>query len=261
MTKPKRPRKLRPFNAFKAAALDAKARNSKRDYPPAVRIVPAGKDECEIVPAYSGEGMDAIIRDAFGTRLGVVADVFMRQLMKFCGTIWGEDGRIADELDLNLILTVIAANKPKNEAEACLAAQIAALHMVTMRVGARAHQYPYETPTVRAFARLAQASAVQHVAMARIKGKGTIRQKIVVKKSEHKHIHIHGGRRKNGGQPHATNEDDNGTAEQPYAVRAAIGAALQGDNEAGKVLRLPSRSGDGGVPDARGKPGNRRSEG
>src|SRR3546814_10147931 len=67
------------------------------------------------------------------------------------------------ESELSAILALVNAFRPKNEPEAMLAAQMVATHLLTMKVGARAHRYDYDTRTAASYAKLAKEIGRAHV--------------------------------------------------------------------------------------------------
>src|SRR3546814_14064822 len=90
----------------------------------------------------------------------------------------------SDVCSSDLILHIVAAQKPQNEAQAALAAQTAATHILTMKVAKRVADYPHDTRMIAAYAKLARASATQFETMAVLKGKRrSTRQKITERKS------------------------------------------------------------------------------
>src|SRR3546814_1495883 len=106
---------------------------------------------------------DVCSSDLFGTRYTVVATVFLNHLIDLCGSEWDEENQIwvPDDGELNAILHIVAAQKPQNEAQAALAAQTAATHILTMKVAKRVADYPHDTRMIAAYAKLARASATQ----------------------------------------------------------------------------------------------------
>src|SRR3546814_1740728 len=116
---------------------------------------------------------DVCSSDLFGTRYTVVATVFLNHLIDLCGSEWDEENQIwvPDDGELNAILHIVAAQKPQNEAQAALAAQTAATHILTMKVAKRVADYPHDTRMIAAYAKLARASATQFETMAVLMGK------------------------------------------------------------------------------------------
>src|SRR3546814_18238495 len=76
----------------------------------------------------------------------------------------------SDVCSSDLILHIVAAQKPQNEAQAALAAQTAATHILTMKVAKRVADYPHDTRMIAAYAQLARASATPFEPMAVLHG-------------------------------------------------------------------------------------------
>jgi len=226
----------------------------KRGHGPVLEITPGGELE---YPFADGEGdWYWIVRDAFGTRMDAIAAVFINQLLNLCSSSWDEETQewVPDQDEITTILNIISATKPKNEAEAVLAAQFAATHMITMKVAERAYKYPYDTKTLSAYAKLVRASAAQAEAMTSMKGKRrTTRQSIAVRHEKHihhhQHVHLEGGGPKNERQPDAANIEP-GVA-NPGAATVEGVSALPSPQASGRVVRIPSREGQESLPHAR----------
>jgi hypothetical protein len=117
---------------------------------------------------------------------------------------------------------------------------MAAVHMLTMKVGARAIRYDYDTKSAAAMGKLARTFTMQMQELRAMRGKTrTTRQNIKVSREthHHQHIHVHRGDGETEGQSHARNGDGYGkpspTDECP---------ALPGADESGRVVPLPRRS-------------------
>src|SRR3954470_18629517 len=128
----------------------------------------------------------------------------------------GSKGRTIDEQGLNFMLSVIAGLEPRDEIEAMLGAQMAAVHMATMIFARRlAHvaNVVQQDSAERAFNKLARTFAAQMEALKRYRTGGE--QKVTVQ-----HVTVNeggqavvgnvsaapgrgGGEPKGGGQPHA----------------------------------------------------------
>ena len=152
-----------------------------------------------------------MVLDAFGTRSHAVAGVFINSLVDLCRGEWNGEAWIPEPAEMTHILHIIAAHKPKNEAQAALAAQSVALHIVTMKLAGHASRHISDTRSLSALAQLAKASAMQVQAMATLQGKSrTAKQRITVTKEQHVHHHQHihaetpGGGSGNGGNSHAS---------------------------------------------------------
>ena len=196
----------------------------------------------------------ALMFDAFGTRSQATFSCFMIQMSQLCSTEWDKESEAwrPDEDELTAAVQIIRSTKPRNEAEACLAAQMVAVHVMQMKLSAQTIRQGWMEPRSCAIAgKLARTYAMLMETMARLKGKGS-RQRITVKKfaqHEHKHIHLHPGDLENGDRPHGpkrAREVDQTAVEQP-----SVRAALPGSNSIRNELPLPSSSGQGKVSAAR----------
>jgi len=240
ITVPRRKRRARkrtkPRKELEEAKASLRKRADARPYPPGVMLEPAGLDEEHWTPPHSDSDLWALqLADAFGTRSQSVITTFMRQLEALCDmNFWDEDAHQwrLDEHTLNAALAIVNSVKPRNEVEACLAAEMVAVHLLTMKTAARAIKYDYETQTAAVAARLARAFTDQIRTMQELKGqKRTTRQSIKVSKELHQHVHYHRGDEENRTQSHATE----GTGEPEER------AALPGPDEEGKAVPLAGR--------------------
>jgi hypothetical protein len=219
---------------YKASLAGARERSMKRAHGPIISLEPGSS---ELAPPFSDHGEDwrYIVVDTFGTRSHDVASVFIDQLTDLVGSAWNDETKewIPEAAELTTLLHVVAAHRPRNEAQAMLAAQIAAAHILTMKVAARAAQYPWDNKTVSSFAKLACTSAVLIDAMGRMQGKRrTSKQSITVRQEKHVHYHQHAhvrGAPKNERQP-----------QEPCVPPESI-AALPGPDEGGTVVPLAGR--------------------
>lgn len=231
----------------------AQRRVYQRPFPPNIILEPAGMDREHWTSPHSDTGLWMLqLADAFGTRSRAVIDFFLRHLQELCSrTIWDEEAQqwSISEMDFSAMLALINTHKPRNEGEAMLAAQMVAIHILTMKVTARAIRYPYETRTVANAAKLANAFAQQADTMQALKGRRrSTRQSIKVSKELHQHVHYHdhrGGKKKNG-RPHERGDD---TAAGIDDERPALPSADTGGN----VVPLPRDEGKGSVRKARGQ--------
>ena len=144
------------------------------------------------------------------------------------------------------------AHRPKNEAQAMIAAQLVGLHILSMKVTARGIRYPYETRNVTNAAKLATATANLTDTMQGLKGRRrTARQSIKVTKETHYHAHRH---------DHPTTGGEGGFDGRPHERSGADAAeiidqrpALPRPDEGGNVVPLSSDAGKGSMRQARGK--------
>lgn len=251
--KPKRPRCQPMPEKMRAEAADAKARCRKLPVAPEVRIdMPADSDWWDFGNPYSERDLEnwfALICAAFGTRLYDVAYTFVQQLADLCPTEWSEKHSRwkPTEQSLRMAIAIVGSVKPRNEAEAALAAQMVAIHFASMKMGKEIAGRSYPDPrTMAAQAALAKAYASQMDTMNRLKGRKTTRQKITVKyerhNHEHRHVHFEGGDGNSGGQPH-----------EARARPIEASAQVSGDGTLGEVLPFPGDQGKAGLPVPRRK--------
>jgi hypothetical protein len=198
-----------------------------------------------------------MICDALGTRSISTAKAFLYQLTDLCSQHWlpSEDGVggkwIPDERELNMILQLLVTQKPRNELQAAQLAQMAAVHLMMMRLSTRALGKGYIQPQDASIAaKLARTFVMQVDALARAKGKKTTRQTIKVSHEKHvhhhQHVHVDRGADGLGGQPHGTGR----------ACEPSEGSSLPCSEQVGEVVRFPGREGEEGLPvPRRHKPG------
>lgn len=222
-------------------AAKAEQRMYQRPIPPNITLEPVGLDQEQWTSPHSDPSLWTLqLADAFGTRSQAVISLFMGQLETLCGRgIWDEEAHQwrMQESELSAILALVNAFRPRNEPEAMLAAQMVATHLLTMKVGARALRYDYDTRTASAYANLVKAYAIQSEEMRASKGKRrTTRQTITVRKELHQsvHYHDHRGGKQSECRPH---ERRDGTSAEITDQRATV----RGQDAGGVVVPL-SRS-------------------
>lgn len=214
----------------------AEKRALARPYPPGIISEPLGFDEEHWTAAHNDIDLHTLqLADAFGTRSRAVFVTFMHQLEALCGcSHWDEEARQwrLDEHEYSAALAIVNSLHPRNELEAAHAAQMVAIHLLTMKVAARAIRYEYDTRTASVAGKLARTFTAQREAFERIrKPNRTARQSIKVTRENHIHYHDHRDPPENGRQPHdARAETIEGSAQVPC------------DESGGQLLRLPSRS-------------------
>jgi hypothetical protein len=186
---------------------------------------------------------------AFGTRSRALLGTFVEQLAKLCPQAWDADCRAwkVDETEWNALVALVADHQPENSAQAALAAQMAATHMMMMKLSAQAlnrgHMIMERDAALAS--KLARTFATQCEAMQALKGKSrTAKQSIHVHKETHQHVHHHGGGGENGARPH-------GPIESGRTIEA--GEAVWSEEPSGQSLPSASREGQGAVPLPRGK--------
>ncbi len=112
----------------------------------------------------------ALLMDAVGTSDPIFLELLLTQLGNA-----GSQGRELDERGLNFMLSVVSGVEPKDQMEAMLAAQMAAVHMATMTFARRlAHveNIPQQDSAERAFNKLARTYTTQMEALKRYRTGG-----------------------------------------------------------------------------------------
>lgn len=230
-----------PWPDMVAAKPTLEKRTKARLTHPMIMLVPAGKGQEHMVPLHNDERLhDLQLCDAFGTRSYAVIYTFLSQLEELCSDKWWDEEAQQWRLNegtFNTILALVGSIRPKNEMEAALAAQMAAVHMLTMKVAARAIRYEHDTKTVAAAGKLARTFTLQMQELRAMRGKTrTTRQNIKVSREthHHQHIHVHRGAEETDGQSHAARD------ERTHATAQC--SALPGPNPLGEVVPLPRRA-------------------
>ena len=205
----------------------------------------------------------ALLFDAFGTRSQSTFRTFMCQLSELCSNEWNEDANTWHPAEDELVAAVqiVRSTKPRNEAEACLAAQMVAVHLMQMKVSSQALKGWPEPRTCATAGKLARTYAMQLEAMAKLKGRGS-RQRITVRKysqHEHRHIHLHQGEVENGDQPHEPSRSGRPERETPRELESS--AALSCPNSTRNALPMPSDQDSQAVSTARRCRRIRRTDG
>lgn len=228
-------------NANRPAIEEARKRHLARPLNPGV-VVDYGKAGYRLsAPHRDQEAWEVQILDAFGTRSVSAARVFLDQLAAICRPATNAAGQWApNQVDLNAMVAMVNSVRPRNEIEAALAAQMAAMHILTARVLAEAASVEgWVSPDKAALAsKLVRTFAQQCDTLNRLKGR-VGRQSIKVKyeRHEHQHVHVEGGASEILGQGRAlagaktTLQPRNGDATVVVATlpcEDAIGLAMSG---------------------------------
>lgn len=251
----KRRRKLRnrpdPHPAAKAAEADTLATLERMPINPGVMLEAADDGEgWNYTPVHSdGDLFEKQLAVALGSRSLAVITTFMSDLRRLCGTAWDADQQRwkADETELNAALGMVADWQPENTAQAALAAQMVAVHWMTMRLSSQALNngaMVMERDAALA-GKLARTYAQLCETMQTLKGqKRTAKQSITVKRDSHHHQHIHvhreGASPVFDGQCHAKPIDGEETENEP-AGRIANLREVPGTDKGGEVVPLASR--------------------
>lgn len=206
----------------------------------------------------------ALLFDAFGTRSQGTFRTFMCQLAELCSTEWNEEARAwhPSEDELVAAVQIVRSTKPRNEAEACLAAQMVAVHVMQMKLSGRAVRGGQPDPRSCAVAgKLARTYAMQLETMSRLQGKAG-RQKITVRKyeqHEHKHIHVRQGGSENGNQPHEARETS--LRNCAPTLEPQVRPTLPRQNPKGNGVSVPCGEGANEMPSSRRGKRIRRAKG
>lgn len=225
----------------------AESRLLSRPVPPGVMLEPAGFDDEHWTAPHNDPSLWTLqLADAFGTRSQAVFITFMQQLERLTGKAhWDEDAKQwrLDENEFSASLAIVNSTRPGNEIEACQAAQMVALHLLTMKIAAQAIRNPYDTRSAMTAAKLANAFSGQVEAMQSLKGRRrTARQTIKVTKevSIHAHHYDYRGAGERGNRPHGR-KDSNAAAidDQSTLVRS--------ENQSGNVVPMPRTKGKDAV--------------
>lgn len=216
----------------------AERRMLKRPYPPNVITSPDGQGGEHWTSPHADASLWTLqLADAFGTRSQAVVTTFMRQLEALtAGKTWDESKgqwRI-NETQFSAVLAIVNGMRPRNEMEACLAAQMVAVHMMQMALSAHAMKYPQDVKTAAVAGKLARTFTGQIDAMQGLKGKRrTVKQTITVRKEAHQHVHYydHRGAGEGEQQSHAT--DGSATVQL---------STVSGEGEDGRVVPFTRRA-------------------
>lgn len=190
---------------------------------------------------------------ALGTRSRSLLCVFVEQMAALCPEDWDADRQSwrVNETEWNAVLALVADQAPENSMQASLAAQMAATHLITMRLSAQAlnRGYSINSHDAGLVAKLSRAFAIQCDTMQALKGKTrTAKQSIHVTKEEHKHVHYHDNR---GGGENGNQSDGRGEAQA-----SDISEAVWSEDTGGHALPSASGEGEGPMQVPRGKGGS-----
>lgn len=158
----------------------------RRKQPPAPRMkvmVKGGVSEIAVDHREPALGQ-ALLMEAIGTAEPDFLDGLLRQLANA-----GTTGRVVDEHGLNFMLAVVKGVEPRDQLEAMLAAQMAAVHMATMTFSRRLNHVEnirQQDSAVCAFTKLARTFAAQVEALKRYRTGGE--QKVTVE-----HVTVNAG--------------------------------------------------------------------
>ncbi|WP_433908770.1 hypothetical protein [Sphingomonas yabuuchiae] len=229
----------------------AKVRMERRPASPGVMMEPCGElgDFRAVAPHDNHEVWSLQIHDAFGTRSPSTVAVFMEQLRALCGQSWNDERKAwhPSETELNAALNFINSVQPRNEAEAALAAQMLAVHFMTMRVSASALKTG-DARTASIAAKLARTYAAQMDTLQQVRGKRrSTRQHITVKHEKHIHTHQHQhlaawGYAAPDPAPSAPNGNHREPAIEQRTETVCSSASMSGADAIGQVVPISRRA-------------------
>ncbi len=236
--------KPEPSKELVAGKASARARALKRPLSPGVMFEPRGDSGHHITSPHSDlELWELQIADAFGTRSTSIIRTFLDHLRRLVPQVWDEGAQRTKphETELNAALAMVSDFRPCNVTEAALAAQMVAVHWLTMKVAAHAIKYEHDTRTAVAAGKLARTFTLQIETLQSMRGKKrTAHQSITVRKDLHQHVHYHRGEGKSD--------------EQPHERRAKIVdqcTALPSPEPGEESVQVPGDERQGAMPDAR----------
>jgi hypothetical protein len=214
--------------AREQAALDKFAARRAAD-PPAPRIKVRNDGPLpELSPDHPDQPLaQALLMEALGTVSVDFTNGLLSQLANA-----GSHGRQIDEDALNFMLSVVTGSKPKDQLEAMLAAQMAAIHTATMTFAQRlatVETIAQQDSAERALNKLARTYAMQMEALKRYRTGGE--QKVTVH-----HVSVNEGGQAIVGN---VNQAAGGTAlEKPVTTTAALTDARQ---QAMPIIETPAQ--------------------
>jgi hypothetical protein len=217
--KPPAPAWLRPF-------IDqARQRHEKRPPSPGLVVEPAQNGSYRLEPPHRDfEAWEVQICDAFGTRSYSTYCFFLDQLAALCTAIRDENGDWRpSEQELNAALNIVSGVRPRNEMEAALAAQMVAVHFMTMKLAGQALGRSWIDPrTAAVTGKLARTFAMQCDTLNRMRGRvGRQTIKVRYERHDHRHLHVEEGGLKKGTQAHATaRRTDRDSRREPQRIAA-----------------------------------------
>ena len=230
LTPPKKPDpnagKYQP-TAREQAAVDKYEAQTAAEYTPRIKVSVDKKPT-----AISLDHPDELIGTALLTEaLGTVDGDFVIGLLTQLSSATSQDQR-PDESAINFLVSVIKGAKPKDQFEAMLAAQMAAIHTATMTFARRLED-------VEALNKLARTFTMQMEALKRYRNGGE--QKVTVQ-----HVSVN-----EGGQAIVGNVADGAAAKKPVITTPALSDARQQampilDTTPAQVVPLRTKKNDGG---------------
>jgi hypothetical protein len=164
---------VRPYEptARERGALEAHLERRRAQKPAPRMKVSMKKEGALISPDHPDEAVgNSLLMEALGTAEPDFVDGLIGQLANAA-----TKGRAVDEHGLNFMLSVVKGIEPRDQVEAMLAAQMAAVHNATMTFARRLNHVeniPQQDSAERAFNKLARTFAAQVEALKRYRSRG-----------------------------------------------------------------------------------------
>jgi hypothetical protein len=254
----KRRNKPNPPATVKAAEADTVARLRELPISPGVMAEPVSEGWIASSPHNDDDLWTAQMAAAFGTRSIALVHTFADQLKALCPQDYDFELQRwkTNEAEWNALLALVADTQPENSTQAALAAQMASVHLMQMRLSkdALCGGMVIEKSAALA-AKLARTYAIQCETMMLLKGKKvSSRQTIKVVKEVHQYVQYNdnraGGAKESDAQP-----------QEPRAATIEGCTALPSPRQVdGQVVPVPRDEGQEGLPQAR-RGQSRRSQG
>lgn len=204
--------KLQSFLGMEEQARDATAALESRPVAPRIRIERT-KEGWGFACPYRDEHKDdwtALLFNAFGTRSISVMEHFLDAIASLVGEGFYDDERncwMPLERDFQAAINIINALDPQDEAQAAYAAQLLALHLSSVKLGAQCSKSYADPRTSAILAKTVRAYGDGMERMLRLQGKiepKQVNQTIQVVYVDKRSVHFNGGVDPNGGQAHGT---------------------------------------------------------
>ncbi|MCT2559239.1 hypothetical protein N0B51_09605 [Tsuneonella sp. YG55] len=236
---------------LKAAEAETVAKLEALPLQPGIMLEPQGEGWKAVSPHNDHDLWVAQMAAAFGTRSIALVHTFADQLKELCPRDYDFDlGRWkTDEREWNALLALVADHQPETSTQAALAAQMASVHLMQIRLAKDALNsggMVMEKSAALA-SKLARTFASQCETMMLLKGKKlpsrqTIRVEKTLRQEVHYHDHRTGGVEETDGQCDAK-PIDGGELKNETAGRIADLREVPGDNKGGEVVPLARRNG------------------
>jgi len=204
---------------------------------PRLKVVPGAKGAVTIDYPDKAFGQISLLK-ALGTTDEDFLNGLVRQLVNV-----GSQGASPDERGINFMLAVIKGIEPRDQVEAMLAAQMAAVHMASMTFARRlatVENIPQQDSAERAFNKLTRTFAAQIAALKDYRSK--VEQRMVVQ-----HVHVAEGGQAIVGNVNAPAEGVGARKKsevQPHALAYAPGVEMPRQIEAERAT-VPRAGGSG----------------